>query len=286
MALERGPIGATALVVLVAACTGGGESTTTTSLLPPTVSTTGTSAAPFDTTEPPASLPDLGGRTVTMAVDNDSFPFSFERQGESTGWDYDAIEAICDGLNCQPEFLAVEAGAVVSAVADGMAEVAGDGTIFTADLEGRVALSQPLLAVEQRLLVREDEVRFNTVGEFSASEASVGAVGDTSNHEVAVATWGSDRTIEFPDLATAVTALLAGEVDAVLTFDYAGQGYVGDGDDQVKLIQGVLGSGQVGLIFTQGSELVAPFDEALTQLLHDGTLGTLNALWFAPASSS
>jgi ABC-type amino acid transport substrate-binding protein len=61
---------------------------------------------------------------------------------------------------------------------------------------------------------------------------------------------------------------------------------VGTGDQDVKQIEGVLGSGELALIFTPGSDLVEPFNQALLELTINGTLGTLNTFWFAPASAS
>ena len=275
------------LVIVVGACTPGGETTTTGgATIPTTVTTTATTADPTGTTAPTSNLPDLEGRTITLAVDHQSFPFNFLRDGEATGWDYGLVEAICEGLNCQLEILELDPDDMVNAVIEGRADLASDGSIFTEALVSQVDPSQPLIPVEQRLVVREEETRYDTVGQFTEGDGAVGAVEGTSNHDVAIATWGNDRTRSFPDLAAAIAALLGGEVDAVVIYDFAGQGYVGEGDDQIKLIQGVLGSGEVGLIFTPGSDLVAPFDEALTELVRNGTMGTLNALWFAPATAS
>ena len=273
---------------LLVACTPGGESTTTTGTgtVPTTAATTATSADPTGTTAPTSNLPDLNGRTVILAVDNQSFPFNFLRENEASGWDYGLVGAICEGLNCQVEVSEVDPEDVVTAVIEGRADLASDGSIFTEDLTSQVDASQPLIPVEQRLVVREEETRYDTVGQFTEGNGAVGVVEGTSNQEVAIATWGNDRTRSYPELEAAIAALLEGDVDAVVIYDFAGQGYVGEGDDEVKLIQGVLGSGEVGLIFTPGSDLVAPFDEALTELVRNGTMGTLNALWFAPATAS
>lgn len=278
-----------AMVMLLGACTNADDATTTTegSAAPTTVSTTSTTSGEGPgTTEPTSNLPDLGGRRVVVAVDNQTFPFNFNDDGEDTGWDYELLEAMCEGLNCEVEFLEVAPDNVISSVASGDADVASDGATFTDELAEEVDLSAPIIPVEQRLIVRLDETRFDTVGQFSNSDARVGAVEGTANHRIALDTWGTNRTTGFPDLDAAVSALFDGDVDAVVIFDFAGQGYVGDGDDDVKQIQGVLATGEIGLVFTPGSDLVAPFDEALTELTINGTLGTLNAFWFAPASAS
>ena len=53
---------------------------------------------------------DLGGRTVTVAVENAYTPYNFvdTETNEAIGWDYDAWCEICERLNCVAEF--VQAG--------------------------------------------------------------------------------------------------------------------------------------------------------------------------------
>src|SRR5690606_17267842 len=76
-----------------------------------------------------SGLPDLGGREITVAVENAYLPFNYidPSTGEPAGWDYDALNAICGLLNCQPTF--VEAGweGMIQAVADGQYDMAADG---------------------------------------------------------------------------------------------------------------------------------------------------------------
>lgn len=274
-------------MMLVVACTNDGENTSTSGGI--TLTTAGTTSTTSDgsgTTEPTSNLPDLAGRTITVAVDNETFPFNFTDEGTNTGWDYEALTAICDALNCQIVFTDVASDAVVATVSQGAADLAGDASLISDQLTAVVDVSNPLLPMEQRLVVRDDETRFNTVSEFSSSSAIVGAVTGTANHQVALDTWGTSRTRALPTLDAAIAALVGSDIDAVVIFDFAGQGYVGVSDDAVKQIEGVLGSGELALIFTPGSDLVAPFNEALLELTVNGTLGTINTFWFAPASAS
>ena len=53
-----------------------------------------------DTDQPSTSddIMDLGGKTVTVAVENAYPPFNFidEDTNEAVGWDYDAVTEICE----------------------------------------------------------------------------------------------------------------------------------------------------------------------------------------------
>src|SRR5687768_163895 len=88
-------------LALVAAACGGGTSATTVAPDTTDVGTETTGAAAGE-------LPNLGGRTVTVAVENLYLPFNYidPATGEGAGWDYDALTEICNRLNCVPEFQA------------------------------------------------------------------------------------------------------------------------------------------------------------------------------------
>ena len=75
-------------------------------------------------------------------------------------------------------------------------------------------------------------------------------------------------------------ALITGDIDAVVIDDVAGQGYVGLNADKIKLLPDDLITQQLGFVYPQGSDLVAPFNAALDSMREDGTLADINARWF------
>ena len=81
----------------LAACT---PAATVAPTLPPPTSAPATVAP----TAAGAALPDLGGKEVTVAVEDAYIPFNYVRldNGKAEGWDYDALAAICKLLNCKP----------------------------------------------------------------------------------------------------------------------------------------------------------------------------------------
>ena len=78
-------------------------------------------------------------------------------------------------------------------------------------------------------------------------------------------------------------ALIAGDVDAVIIDETAGQGYKGENADQLDLIGPSISSDQLGFIFPKGSALVASVNQALDAMKADGTLNTLNVKYFGPS---
>lgn len=234
----------------------------------------------------PKTLPDLAGRTITVAVENAYQPFNFidEATGEAIGWDYDTIDEICTRLNCVPEYVETSWDGMINAVANGEFDVAADGITITEERAEIVDFSMGYISVIQRMMVRTDEDRFADVAEFVANpDLTIAVQTGTTNFLTAQALVGDDRLIVTPDFGSAIQALLVGDVDAVFIDDTAGQGYVGENADSLKLLSDELASDELGFVFAKGSDLVAPFNAAIAAMQADGTLAAINALWFAPS---
>lgn len=235
----------------------------------------------------PPQMPDLGGRTVTVALENAYPPFSYqdEASGEYIGWDYDSVTEICARLNCVPEFVETAWDGMILAVSNGEYDMAADGITITAERAEVVDFSLGYIRTDQVLLTRIDEARFANVEEFAAmTELKVGSQPGTTNYELAVEFVGEERIIAYETFGVAVQALIAGDVDAVFMDDVAGQGYVGINADQVKITGDPMVSDYLGYIFTKDSDLVRAFDIALLSMYNDGKLAEINAKWFGGGS--
>jgi polar amino acid transport system substrate-binding protein len=233
-----------------------------------------------------ADLPDLGGREITVAVENAYLPFNYidPATGEPAGWDYEAIDAICELLNCTPTYVEAAWEGMIQAVADGQFDMAADGITITEERAEIVDFSDGYINIEQRLLARIDEDRFDSVQSFvDNADLTVGTQVGTTNFETISALVPADRVQAFEQFGFAVQALIAGDVDAVIIDETAGQGYVGVNADQLKLVGESMSSDQLGFVFPKGSDLVAPFNAALAELRANGTMDSLAEQYFSDA---
>lgn len=236
-----------------------------------------------DSSASDSNLPDLEGREITVAVENAYLPFNYVRAdtGEAGGWDYEAIDAICELLNCVPVYQEAAWEGMIQAVANGQFDMAADGITITDDRKEIVDFSVGYIKIEQRILVRIDEDRFASADELAAdTNLIVGTQPGTTNYETAVELVGEDRIKGFEQFPFAVQALIAGDVDAVLMDETAGQGYIGVNADQIKLVGESLSSDELGFIFPKGSDLVEPFNAAIAELEANGTMATLAEKYF------
>lgn len=269
------------LVLVVAACGGdaGDEGSTTTG-----DNATTTTAAETPTTGDAAALPDLEGRTVTVAVENAYLPFNFILAGETEGqgWDYDAWGDICDRLNCVPEFVEAVWPAVIDQVAQGEFDTAADGISITDERKEIVDFSMPYMVVTQKFIKQVGDDRFASADDVINSDAIIATQVGTTNFELATELVGEDRIQAFDTFPLAVQALIAGDVDIVIIDDAAGLGYIGENAEVIETIDDPLQSDPLGFIYPKGSELVEPVDLAIQAMIDDGTMEELGLKWFGP----
>ena len=238
-----------------------------------------------EATEETMALPDLGGREVTIAVENAYLPFNYidPDTGEPTGWDYEVWNEICNLLNCAPVYVETGWEGMIQAVSDGQFDAAADGITITEERAEIVDFSDGYINIEQRLLVRKDEDRINGIQDIVDNEELVlGTQTGTTNYETAKQYLPEERIQAFEQFPFAVQALIAGDIDAVIIDEVAGQGYLGENADQLKLVGDSLSSDQLGFIFPKGSDLVEPVNMALKALKENGFLQEINTKYFGP----
>ncbi len=230
-------------------------------------------------------LPDLGGREVKIAVENAYLPFNYidPDTGEPAGWDYEVWDEICKLINCTPVYVEAAWEGMIQAVADGQFDAAADGITITEDRAEIVDFSMGYINIEQRLLVRKDETRIESIEDIvNNPDLKLGTQTGTTNYETAAKYLPPDRIHAFEQFPFAVQALIAGDIDAVIIDEVAGQGYLGENAELLKLVGPSLSSDQLGFIFPKGSDLVEPVNAALEELMKNGFLQAVNTKYFGP----
>jgi len=230
--------------------------------------------------EAEVELPDLGGKTVTVAVENAYPPFNMidEETGEGVGWDYDAVREICKRLNCVPEFKQAAWDGIFPAMEAGEYDMLADGVTITEERDKIVDFSIPYVIIGQVLLVRADETA--SVDEIKADSSKlIGTQIGTTNEIVAKENFPVDRIKSFEDFGAAILALIASDVDGVVIDNVSALGFMGENEGKMKIGGQLTSDEQLGFVFPPGSELKAAVDAALQSMIADGTLEELNLKW-------
>jgi polar amino acid transport system substrate-binding protein len=236
--------------------------------------------APVVDEAPASGLPDLGGKTLVVAVENAYPPFNYidEASGEGIGWDYDTVREICARINCVPEFKEAAWDGIFPAMQAGEYDWLADGVTYTEERDEIVDFSIPYVTIGQVLLVRADETA--TLDDFKANaDLLVGTQIGTTNEIVAKETFPDKEIQSYEDFGAAVLALISNDIDAVVIDNVSASGYMGENEGKMKIGSQITSDEQLAFVFPPDSELVASVDAALQSMIDDGTLDTLNAKW-------
>jgi len=268
------------------------QAATATQAPKPTETSKPTEAPPPTATQPPAptateppppatgGLPDLGGRTITVAVENAYPPFNKidEATNQGVGWDYDAVNEICKRLNCVPEFKQAAWDGIFPAMAAGEYDMLADGVTYTEERAQSVAFSIPYVTVGQVVLVRADDD--DTIDQMKADDSVLVATQlGTTNEIVALENFPKDRVKSFEDFGAAVLALLSKDVDGVVIDNVSASGFMAENEGKLKVAGQLTSDEQLAFVFPPNSELVAAVNAALQAMMADDTLDALNRKW-------
>jgi len=230
-------------------------------------------------------LPDLGGREVTVAVENQYLPFNYidPATGEPAGWDYEVWNEICRLLNCVPVYTEAPWDTMIQAVADGQFDAAADGITINDERAEIVDFSNSYIGVDQRLLVRKDEARIDSIEDIVADESlRLGTQTGTTNYATAETYLPAERISAFDTFPFVIEALVRNDVDAVIIDETAGLGYLGANADALKLVGPSMSADHLGFIYPKGSDLVDPVNQALQAMTDSGFMAEVNLRFFGP----
>jgi polar amino acid transport system substrate-binding protein len=235
----------------------------------------------------PAALPDLKGRTVVAVTSNDYEPLSFvdPKTGKFIGFEYEAWGEICLRLNCKLTWKASTWPALLEEVSKKQYDVGMIGISITDERKKVVDFSNAYLKTEQRFLVRANENRFKDKKGFIANKnLKIGTQAGTTGFFIATDKdflgENNPRVVVYDNYGISVQALVKGDVDAVISDNAAGAGYIGANKGKLKLLDEVISEDTFGFIFAKGSDLVAPVNAALASMKDDGYLAYLENKWF------
>ncbi len=248
-------------------------------LILPSIQVFGQEAAP---TVDPATLPDLGGREITIAVENAYPPYnSVDADGNGVGWDYDTFRDICDAINCTPVFQQMAWDGMLIAVSQGQVDVAADGITYTDERAESVDFSSLYQSYDETLLVRADEDRFSTVEELKAIPDFIVATQiGTTNEITAHNLFGEASTKSYDTFGAAIQALLNKDADAVVVDRPAAEGYIMAQGSMKTLAESLAGIEGLAFAFPKGSDLVEPINAAMAYLQSTGRWDKIFTRWF------
>ena len=230
----------------------------------------------------PVAWPDLGGKEITVAVENLYPPYNYlDTDNQPIGWDYDTFNAICQLINCKPTFVETSWDGMLIAIANGDFDVAADGITYTAERDQTVDFSQLYQAYDETLLVRENESRFTDADSLiGLGDFIVGTQVGTTNEITAKTLFGEDHVQSYQDFPVAIQALLQDDVDAVVVDRPAAEGFITTQGNMKTVGDSLAGIEGLAFAFPPGSDLIYPVNAAMSALQASGKWDEIYTKWF------
>ncbi len=236
-----------------------------------------------------SDLPDLEGRELVVAIENSYAPFQFvdPRSESAIGFDHDLIEELAYRLNFTPVYEITSWEVQIAAVGVGQFDLGVNGISIREERREVVSFSDPYVAIEVFLLVRDDEDSFTNLEEFAADEDNLmGVMSGGANYWLAQGYIGEgllteDRVIVYNGFGEGVQALVNGDIDAIPADASVAGGFVNSSGAPIMIVGDVLSTDDFGIIFPLDvdPELLDAFNAALATMRDDGYLEYLAYKW-------
>jgi polar amino acid transport system substrate-binding protein len=227
-----------------------------------------------------ASAEDLGlisEGTLTVGTDTPFPPFEIGQPPNISGYDIDVLNAVAEQLGVTAEYTDTSFDTIFRDVAAGQYDIAAAASTITPGRQKTVNFSDPYYEAQQALLVAEGS-DITSVDELSGS--IVGAQDGTTGEAYANDETDASEVRGFPEGPDAVSALVTGQVDAVIIDQPVAVDAV-EKQGGVEIIEEIPTNELYGFAMSkENPELVEAVNGALQTLKDDGTIADLYEQYF------
>ena len=219
---------------------------------------------------------DLGGKVLQIGSDTTYPPMEMvdEKTGEIVGFDVDLVDAICEQINCVPQFVTTAWDGIFAALQQGEFDMVVSGVSITPERDKQMDFSDPYLVVSQAIMVSIDDEGM-TLDDMKGAGRKLASQTGTTNAQLAEELVGRNNVALFDTFAAAVQALRNGDVDGLVIDGTSAAAY--EQQFAGELVVGIRGlnSDPLGLVFREGDGMVDAFNTGLAKVKADGTLDKL-----------
>lgn len=225
---------------------------------------------------------DLEGRIFRIATDPTYPPMEVidEDTGEIVGFDIDVMNAICEEINCIPEFINTAWDGIFAALQQGEFDLVMSGVSITEERDKTMDFSDPYLVVSQAILLRvEDEGM--TVEDFKAGGHRLASVTGTTNAILAEEIVGRENVNLYDLFSAAIQSVQNGDVDGVVIDGTSAVAY--EQQFAGELTVGITGlqTDPLGIVMQEGDPVVDAINAGLAAIRESGKLDELISKYWA-----
>jgi len=227
----------------------------------------------------PAFAADLGGRVLNIGSDTTYPPHEFIEDGVVKGFDVDVVAAICERINCKPNWVSTAWDGIFPALADGQFDMVVSGVTITEERDKIVDFSDPYIIVQQGVLMRVSD-EGASIDDFKSGDMRLASQTGTTNAALGEELVGRDNLQLFDAFNNAVVALQNGDVDGVIIDSTSAAAYEQEFAGELTVGITGLSSDPLGLVFQEGDSIQDDFNEGLAAIIADGTMQELVVKWW------
>jgi polar amino acid transport system substrate-binding protein len=206
---------------------------------------------------------------LTVATSPDFPPFESLEGGKVVGIEVDIMELIAKELGVELEIVQMDFDAVLMGIQTAKYDCGASGITVDADREKNMLFTTPYYNAAQVIVVKEGSPitgKADLSGKTVSVQTGTTAESGCLDEGISVQAFNAN--------ADAKTALTTGKVDAWVVDNLTAMQMVEDGEGLV-ILEEKMTEEPYAFAFAMGSEdLVAAINEALNELVADGTVGT------------
>ena len=227
----------------------------------------------------PIFAADLGGRVISIGSDTTYPPHEFIEDGVVKGFDVDVVAAICERINCVPNWVTTAWDGIFPALANGEFDMVVSGVTITEERDKIVDFSDPYISGQQGILMRVSD-KGATIDDFKSGAMKLASQNGTTNAALGEELVGRDNLALFDSFNNAVIAVQNGDVDGVIIDSTSAAAYEQEFAGELAVGITGLSSDPLGLVFQEGDGMQDDFNEGLAAIIADGTLQELTIKWW------
>jgi polar amino acid transport system substrate-binding protein len=195
------------------------------------------------------------------------------------GFDVDVVAAICERINCVPNWVTTAWDGIFPALANGEFDMVVSGVTITEERDKIVDFSDPYIIVQQGILMRVSD-KGATIDDFKSGAMKLASQNGTTNAALGEELVGRDNLALFDSFNNAVIAVQNGDVDGVIIDSTSAAAYEQEFAGELAVGITGLSSDPLGLVFQEGDGMQDDFNEGLAAIIADGTLQELTIKWW------
>jgi polar amino acid transport system substrate-binding protein len=218
--------------------------------------------------------------TLSVGTDTPFPPFEIGQPPNISGYDIDVMNGIAEQLELTPEYTDTGFGTIFRDTANGQFDTAAAASTITPGRERTVDFTDPYYEAQQALLVEEGS-DIQSVDDLSG--VIVGAQDGTTGEAYANEETDASEVRGFPEGPNAVSALVTGQVDAVIIDQPVAVDAI-EKQGGVEIAEEITTNELYGFaVAPENDALREAMNEALATLKEDGTIDELYEQYFQTA---